>query len=428
MDSLSANSLSNKAKIATARFIASRYVSVGKRSHLVSFMSAISIFGLALGIAILITVLSVMNGFDREMRENILGIVPHLTISTDENLGAAQWRDIRASIAKQSSIVAVAPVIEVAGIAATGRSSRGVVINGIEAESESKVSAIGRFVRQGSLEALIDTRWGVVIGEPLAEQLGVGLGDEIDLFSSAISINPISPRPIFKGFTVVGLFKVGSQELDNALVITNLSALKALFRIRAQYNGLRLRSDDVLAADQIRLVLYNEMPYGVTIASWTSQFGAIYQNIQFSRTIIGFMLWLLIGVAAFNLVVSMIMIVRDKTGDIAILRTMGASPKMIGHIFMWQGLFIGSIAITIGVVLGVIGSLNVSAFAASLEAWLGVQLLNAEVYPIDFLPSQLNPMDVVFVVIGVIVLSLLATIYPARKAAAIQPAQALRTE
>ena len=140
------------------------------------------------------------------------------------------------------------------------------------------------------------------------------------------------------------------------------------------------------------------------------------------------MLWLLSGVAAFNLVVSMIMIVRDKTGDIAILRTMGASPKMISHIFMWQGLFIGSIAITIGVVLGVIGSLNVSAFAASLEASLGVQLLNADVYPIDFLPSELNLMDVVFVVIGVIVLSLLATVYPARKAAAIQPAEALRTE
>jgi lipoprotein-releasing system permease protein len=425
---LSANSLSNRSIVAIPRFIASRYVSVGKRSHLVSFMSAISIFGLALGIAILITVLSVMNGFDREMRENILGIVPHLTISTDENLGPAQWADIRASIAEQSSIVAVAPVIEVGGIAATTRSSRGVLINGIEAQSESSVSAIGRFVRQGSLEALIDNRWGVVIGEPLAQQLGVGLGDDIELFSSVISINPISPRPIFKNFTIVGLFKVGSQELDNALVITNLSALKALFRIRADYNGLRLRSNDVLAADQIRLMLYNEMPYGVTVSSWTSQFGGIYRNIQFSRTIIGFMLWLLIGVAAFNLVVSMIMIVRDKTGDIAILRTMGASPKMISHIFMWQGLFIGSIAITIGVVLGVIGSLNVSAFAVSLEASLGVQFLNADVYPIDFLPSELNLLDVVFVVIGVFVLSLLATVYPARKAAAIQPAEALRTE
>lgn len=425
---MSANSLTGKAVVAIPRFIALRYVSVGKRSHLVSFMSAISIFGLALGIAILIIVLSVMNGFDREMRENILGIVPHLTVSSDENLSAQQWADIRSSIDKQSNIVAVAPVIAVAGIAATDKSSRGVFINGIEAESESQVSAIGRFVRQGSLEALIDNRWGIVIGEPLAQQLGVELGDEVDLFSTAISVNPITPLPTFKGFTVVGLFKVGSQELDNGLVLTNLSATRSLFKIRAQYNGLRLRSNDVLSADQTRLVLYNEMPYGVQIASWTNQFGAIYQNIKFSRNIISFMLWLLICVAAFNLVVSMIMIVRDKTGDIAILRTMGASPSMIGRIFMWQGFFIGSIAIVIGVVLGVVGSLQVSNFAAALESWLGVQLLNADVYPIDFLPSELNPMDIVYVVIGVIALSLLATVYPARKAAAIQPAEALRTE
>lgn len=425
---MSAKPLTRDATVGIPRFIATRYVSVGKRSHLVSFMSAISIFGLAFGIAILITVLSVMNGFDREMKENILGIVPHLTIRTDENLRSEQWEAIRASVEGQDDIIAIAPVIEVAGIAATGVSSRGILINGIQAETEAQVSAIGRFVRQGSLEALTDNRWSVVIGEPLAEQLGVGLGDKIDLFSTAISINPLTPLPTFRSFTVVGLFKVGSQELDNGLVLTNLSAVKALFKLRADYNGLRLRSADVLGADQTRLLLYNEMPFGVTVSSWTSQFGAIYQNIQFSRTIIGFMLWLLIGVAAFNLVVSMIMIVRDKTGDIAILRTMGASPGMINSLFMWQGFFIGSIGICIGVLLGVIGSLNVSDFALALEARLGVQLLNAEVYPIDFLPSELNPLDIVFVVAGVIVLSLLATIYPARRAAAIQPAEALRTE
>lgn len=425
---MSAKALQGSSAVAIPRFIATRYVSVGKRSQLVSFMSAISIFGLAFGIAILITVLSVMNGFDREMRENILGIVPHLTVSTEENLGQRQWDEIRDSIDRQGNIVAVAPVIEVPGIAATDFSSKGVLINGVDAEAEPKVSAIGRFVRQGSLEALAESRWGAVIGEPLAAQLGVKLGDRIDLFSTSISINPITPRPIFKSFTVVGLFKVGSQELDNGLVLTNLSAARALFKIRAPFNGLRLRSSDVLTADQTRLTLYNEMPYGVTIVSWTSQFGAIYQNIRFSRTIIGFMLWMLIGVAAFNLVVSMIMIVRDKTGDIAILRTMGASPAMINRIFMWQGLFIGAIAIVIGVGLGVIGSLQVSAFASSLEAWLGVQLLNADVYPIDFLPSELRLGDVVLVISGVLALTLVATIYPARKAAAIQPADALRMD
>ncbi|MFK7864031.1 MAG: lipoprotein-releasing ABC transporter permease subunit [Pseudohongiellaceae bacterium] len=414
--------------IAIPRFIAARYVSVGKRSQLVSFMSAISIFGLAFGIAILIVVLSVMNGFDREMRENILGIVPHLSIKTEENLSTAQWDEIQQFIDGQEQIVAVAPVIEVPAIAATQTSSKGILINGIEAASESKVSAIGRFVRQGSLDALAETKWGAVIGEPLAEQLGVGLGDQIDLFSSSISINPITPRPIFKSFTVVGLFKVGSQELDNGLVLTNLAAAKALFKIRAPFNGLRLRSEDVLAADQTRLLLYNGMPYGVTVTSWTRQFGAIYQNIQFSRTIIGFMLWLLIGVAAFNLVVSMIMIVRDKTGDIAILRTMGASPGMISGIFMWQGLFIGGIAIIIGVGLGILGSLQISNFASALETLLNVQLLNADVYPIDFLPSELRLSDIFWVVLGVIILTLTATVYPSRKAAGIQPADALRMD
>jgi lipoprotein-releasing system permease protein len=414
--------------VAIPRFIATRYVSVGKRSHLVSFMSLISIIGLAFGIAVLITVLSVMNGFDEEMRENILGIVPHITAHSDENLSESQWQTIIDSVNQNPDIRAIAPVVDVTGVAATARSSRGVLINGIDASVEADVSAINRYIFAGSLEELANTRWGVVIGQPLASQLQVGIGDKIDLFSTSVNINPITPLPTFRSFTVVGLFKVGSQNLDENLVLTNLDATRALFKLRTPYNGLRLRTRDVLEADDIRRELYDSIPYGVTLGSWTSQFGAIYQNIQFSRSIIGFMLWLLIGVAAFNLVVSMIMIVRDKTGDIAILRTLGASPKMIGNIFMWQGLFIGGIAIAIGVSLGLLGSVYISDIAAGIESGFGIQLLNADVYPIDFLPSKLKLSDVLSVVGGVVVLSLFATIYPARRAAAIQPAAALRME
>jgi len=183
-----------------------------------------------------------------------------------------------------------------------------------------------------------------------------------------------------------------------------------------------------LQADTIRSQLAAELPGIVRISSWTVQFGAIYENIRFSRSIISFMLWLLIGVAAFNLIVSLIMIVRDKTGDIAILRTLGASPKLINRIFMWQGCLIGAIGIVIGVVLGIIGSLQITNIAEFIERRLSIQLLNAEVYPIDFLPSQLNAIDVFLVTVGVFGLSLLATIYPARRAAAIQPAEALRIE
>ena len=207
-----------------------------------------------------------------------------------------------------------------------------------------------------------------------------------------------------------------------------MRSARALFKLRTPYNGLRLRTDDVLLADQVRAELAGGLPDVVTTESWTLRFGSIYENIKFSRTIIGFMLWLLVGVAAFNLVVSLIMIVRDKTGDIAILRTLGASPVTINRIFMWQGCFISLLGIVIGVALGILGSLQITNLAEFIERRFSIQLLSAEVYPIDFLPSQLRLADIGFVIVGVLLLSLLATIYPARRAAAVQPAEALRAE
>jgi lipoprotein-releasing system permease protein len=411
-----------------SRFIALRYVSAGKQSHLVSFMSAISIFGLALGIAILITVLSVMNGFDREMRENILGIVPHITIASQENLNASAWEAVEEQVQGYPEVLASAPVIEVGGVVATSQGNKAVLVNGIDPTHESEVSDLHRFVRAGSLDALAESRWGVVLGEPLAARLQVELGDTVDLFSTSVNLNPVTPLATFRQFTVVGLFKVGTEELDNELVLINIDAARALFRLRTPYNGLRLRTNDVLQADRIRFQLGAALPSTVTIQSWTARFGAIYDNILFSRGIIGFMLWLLVGVAAFNLVVSLIMIVRDKRGDIAILRTLGASPLVIKRIFMWQGCFIGLAGILIGVTLGIVGSLQVSNFAAWIERRFSLNLLNAEVYPIDFLPSQLNLFDVVSVAGGVLLLSLLATLYPAKRAAAVQPAEALRAD
>lgn len=418
----------NESSVSIPKYIALRYVSVGKHSHLVSFMSIICIAGLSLGIAILITVLSVMNGFDIEMRENILGIVPHVTVSSDENLSSEQWQNISQITYASPAVISSAPVIEVAGVVATEQSSKGVLVNGINAELESSVSAIGRFINVGSLAALEEERWGIVIGQTLAERLDVGLTDRIDLYSPSITLNPLTPLANFRKFEVVGIFRVGTQELDNELVMINIAAAKALFRLRTPYNGLRIRTSDVLQADVTRSQLAAELPEIVRTSSWTAQFGAIYENIRFSRSIISFMLWLLIGVAAFNLIVSLIMIVRDKTGDIAILRTLGASPKLINRIFMWQGCLIGAIGIVIGVVLGIIGSLQITNIAEFIERRLSIQLLNAEVYPIDFLPSQLSAIDVFLVVVGVFALSLLATIYPARRAAAIQPAEALRIE
>ncbi len=411
-----------------SRFIALRYVSVGKRSQLVSFMSAIAIFGLALGVAILITVLSVMNGFDREMRDNILGIVPHVTVYSEENLNADNWAEVSSIVDRHPLVSAAAPVIQSVGIVATDNGNKGVLVNGIDAQSEDDISVIGRFMQAGDLNRLAESRWGIVIGQSLAEQLGVGLGDDVFLYSPNVSINPLTPLATYRRFEVTGIFRVGTQQLDSELVMINITAAEALFRLRTPFNGLRIKATDPLQADGLARELDSELPAGISLDSWTRQLGAIYNNIQFSRGIISFMLWLLIAVAAFNLVVSLIMIVRDKRADIAILRTLGASPRFISRIFLWQGGLIGLIGIAIGVVLGIIGSLQVSRLAAWIESRFGVQLLNPDVYPIDFLPSEIAVGDILTVVIGVLLLSIVATLYPARRAAAIQPAQALRNE
>lgn len=414
--------------VSMSRYVAFRYVSAGKRSHLVSFMSAISVFGLALGVAILIIVLSVMNGFDNEMRQNILGIVPHITISSEENLRASGWDEIAAISSQHPEVLSTAPLIQAMGVVATPAANRGVLVNGVDVAAESASSAIGNFMQAGSIGALQDANWGIVIGETLAERLAVSIGDKIKLFSPSIAINPLTLLPTFRDFELVGVYKVGSEDLDSNLVMINLAAARALFRLRSPYNALTIRTSDVLQAQRIRSELSATLPAELGIQSWTATLGSIYQNIQFSRSIISFMLWLLIGVAAFNLVVSLIMIVRDKRGDIAILRTLGASPRTINSIFMWQGCFIGLLGTVIGVALGIAGSLKVSQLAIFIEERFSIQLLNAEVYPIDFLPSQLSMVDVAMVSFGVLVLSLLATLYPAKRAASIQPAEALRQE
>ena len=414
--------------ISLPRYIATRYVSVNKRSQLVSFMSAISIFGIALGIAILITVLSVMNGFDREMRENVLGIVPHLTIQTEESLTADDWASIENIANEHPMVLGTAPAIETMGVIANAAGNKGVVINGIDLDQEASVSIIDNFFVSGSLAGLRESRWGLALGQTLADRLGVEVGDSVDLFSPTVSINPIMPLATFRNFKVVGVFKVGSQDLDSDFVMINIAAARSLFRLRTSHNSLRIHLTDVLEADRVQPELQMNLPAGLNISSWTTQFGAIYNNIQFSRTIIGFMLWLLVGVAVFNQIVSLIMIVRDKRGDIAILRTMGATPQIIRRIFMWQGCLIGMIGILIGVFLGIIGSLQITNLSVLIENVFSIQLLSAEVYPIDFLPSEISVLDILVVVTGVFLLSLLATIYPASKAAAIQPAQALRAD
>ncbi|MCY3564879.1 MAG: lipoprotein-releasing ABC transporter permease subunit [Gammaproteobacteria bacterium] len=422
-----ANSAPDRA-VALPRYIALRYVSAGRGSGLVSFMSAVSILGLALGIALLLTVLSIMNGFDREMRQNVLGIVPHITLRAETGLSAEQWQALQSQLAAGAGIESVSPIIEMQAVVATEEGNRGVLANGVDPELESEYSAIDRFMLAGGLEELGDTHWGIVLGEPLAQDLEVDLGDRIRLYSPAIAVNPLTPVVNFREFEVSGIFRVGSQDLDSRLVLINRDAARALFRLRGPQNTLWLRTGDVLEAQNLLQEIAPQLPPDVTADSWITQFGAVYENIRFSRDLISFLLWLLIAVAAFNLVVSLIMIVRDKRADIAVLRALGAEPSIINRIFLWQGALIGVTGIVLGLTAGILGSLYISDLARFVEASLGVQFLNADIYPMDYLPSSLQLSDIVTVSAGVLLLSLLATIYPARRAAAVRPAVALRAE
>ena len=410
------------------RYLAVRYVSVGRSSHLVSFMSALAVFGLSLSVAILVLVLSVMNGFDREMRNTILGIVPHITIYTDENLLQSDWDAVIDQLASQSDLASISPVVQAMGVVSGDGGNRGVLINGIDRETDSSYAALDDFFVSGSLPDLYANRWGVAIGESLAESIGVETGDQLTLYSSAVSINPLVPMANFRKLDVVGTFRVGTKELDEAYVMLNKQAARALFKLRSPQNALHLRVDDPLAADRIAVELDSWVPATFFIESWTLKLGAIYDNIRFSRNIVAFMLWLLVSVAAFNLVVSLMMIVRDKRGDIAILRTLGASPKTVTEIFLWQGCLIGLIGTAFGLFFGILGASYVTEFARWLESSFRLQLLSADVYPIDYLPSEIQALDLAVVVIGVFFLVFCATIIPARRAARIHPAEALRQE
>jgi len=411
-----------------AAFIALRYVSVGRRSQLVSFMSLLTVAGLSLSIALLITVLSVMNGFDRELRENILGVLPHITVATTEQGWPEQWRQVEQGLDAFPEITRRTPLVETIGVVSTALTSRGVMVNGMDVQDRSGLDALAGFMRQGSLDTLLEERFTIVIGETLANDLGVGIGDSLRLFSLGVSVNPVSVLPNQRQFRVAGIFRVGTLELDSALAVIRLDDARALFRVRGSHTALRLQTSNVLAADTVAREVSRTLPGGFYLQTWTRQFGAIYENIQLSRSIVGLLLWLLVAVAAFNLVVSLVMIVRDKRGDIAILRTLGASPGTIGRIFLIQGCLIGLVGTVIGLSVGILLSLVIGDLMAWIEGVTGAQMLSAEVYPVDFLPSQVLMSDVLMVSGGVIVLCLLASVYPAWRASRVHPAAALRME
>ncbi len=409
-------------------FIGTRYTRAKRRNHFVSFISLTSMIGLALGVVVMIVVLSVMNGFDHEMRTRVLGMVPHATVEGDQPI--ADWQALAQQVKQNPHVQAVAPFTQMQGLLTHDGKVQKMLLNGILPERESEVSIIDNFIKQGSLDRLAPGEWGILIGDKAADKLGVKVGDKVTFVAPEVSITPAGMFPRMKRFTVVGTFHVGAGEIDGYLGLTNLSDLSRLHRWKAdQVQGLRLKFDDLFQAPREAWNIVKQLGEQQYYArDWTRTQGNLYQAIRMEKSIIGLLLLLIVAVAAFNIISTLVMVVNDKRGDIAILRTLGATPRQIMAIFMVQGTVIGVVGTLIGAVVGILAALNVSAAIAGIETLIGHKFLNADVYFIDYLPSQIIAQDVWMVCGAALALSFLATLYPAWRAARTQPAEALRYE
>lgn len=413
-----------------AVFIGTRYTRAKRRSHFVSFISLTSILGLALGVLVMIVVMSVMNGFDREMQQRVLGMVPHATLESYQPL--SDWRERSSKLLENPQVEAVAPFVQLRGLLSHQGKVQKILLSGIEPELERKVSIIDQFFRQGSLNSLKPGEFGIILGDKAVARLNLKVGDKLTFVAPSVAVTPAGVFPRMKRFTLVGVFHVGAGELDGYYGLVQRSDAALLQRWQAdQVQGLRLKVRDLFAAPELAwqlLQTQQDSGHDFYASDWTRSHGNLYQAIRMEKSMIGLLLLLIVAVAAFNIVSTLIMVVNDKRADIAILRTLGATPRQILGIFMVQGAVIGLVGTLVGVLLGVAAALKVSAAVKWLEGALNHQFLNSEVYFIDYLPSQLQWGDVLMIASAALLLSFFATLYPAWRASRTQPAEALRYE
>jgi lipoprotein-releasing system permease protein len=409
-------------------FLGLRYIRAKRRNNFISFISMSSMVGIALGVTALITVMSIMNGFQQELRERILGMTAHMTV-TQFNQRLANWPELYEQVLSQADVVGAAPNIMEQGMLTYQERVKGVMIRGVLPQMEGQVSDVANNMVLGELADLKPGEFGVVLGFDLAQSLGVSLGESVTLIAPQGSLSPVGVLPRIKRLKVVGLFEAGMYEYDSGMAFMHIEDAAIVFKYAAgEVSALQLKLTDLFLVHRVRSAMADSLEGVFYIRDWTQQHANFFKAIQLEKRMMFIVLALIIMVAAFNIVSTMVMVVTDKQKDIAVLRTLGASPLSIQAIFMIQGVVIGVLGACLGLAGGIVLSLNIDVIIPFVEQLFGFQFFPADVYYISEIPSKLIWSDVWAVSGLAFILTLLATLYPAWRASRVQPAEALRYE
>ena len=404
-----------------------RYTRAKRRNRFIGINSLVSMIGIFVGVWALIVVLSVMNGFQKEVRTRILGVASHVQISSIDNR-LSDWRSIAATAAQHPRVLATAPFVQAQAMLAAGQAVRGALVRGILPEEEEKVADIGGHMRSGSLSDLRPGEFGVVLGADLARGLGVLPGDKLAMVAPQGLVTPAGIIPRLKQFTVVGSFEVGMVDADAGLALVHLRDAQTLYQLGDAVSGVRLRLDDLFAARSVARELMARLPQNVYASDWTRSHANFFRAVEIEKRMMFIILTLIILVAAINIISTLVVAVTDKQADIAILRTLGAAPGSVMQIFIVQGMVIGIAGTLIGAGLGIVTALNIDVIVPAIENAFSIKFLSKDVYLIPELPSDLQAGDVGSIVLMALGLSFFATLYPSWRAARVNPAEALRYE
>ncbi len=414
-------------KLPVELLIGLRYTSAKRRNHFISFISMISMLGIMLGVTALIVVLSVMNGFEQELKGRILGMVSHVTVSTYDNK-LQDWPKLSGKVRNNHEVIGVAPYVDAEAMLSNQSSVSGAIIRGVNPRYEPQVSDIDKHMVFGSMDDLVPGEYDIILGTGLASNLDVVPGDKVTMITPQARVSPLGFLPRLRRFKVVGLFEIGVYEYDRSSAIIHVKDAARLFRLDDAVSGIRLKIKDMDKAPEVRYELRKLLGEDYWVSDWTLRHTNYFKAVKTEKTVMFIILSLIVAVAAFNIVSTLVMVVTDKQADIAILRTLGLSPGSVTMVFLVQGTMIGFIGTLIGLIAGVTLASYIDVIVPALEHLFHTRFLPTGVYPISELPSDMKVSDVVNIAVLSFLLSVIATIYPALKASSVRPAEALSYE